>query len=408
MAITITGVPDAKITAGFSQFLRATQLQPGTADYPSGGYVLPGSLASSTSATGRLEGEYQYGGWIINSNAAGAQYGVDFIGSGFNATNPQPSTSLTMIVTLPSSLAAPGIPLGPVGSVSASASTTVGVTSNVITVTQPNNLVAGQFVLYTSTGAGAAFSGTILEVASASATQWTANYNTPNITAATADVTITYQLIGAGTGNLVYAGTGAAITNSLATSALITMTCANSFVPGQFVICQGLTNGATANGVIVQVLTASATQFTANWTGTSFTTAADAGFAYPLYTAGNAPVVSGPSSSITNSVATASSAGTAGVISLSAVNNYVPGNIGVVQGLTNGAAVNGDVGVVIATSLTNALFKFNHKTALISTGSDAGTFSLLVTGTPTAAPQVSPGTDLSACYWFAEFLSGGE
>jgi len=37
-----------------------------------------------------------------------------------------------------------------------------------------------------------------------------------------------------------------------------------------------------------------------------------------------------------------------------------------------------------------------------------GYASVLVTGTPTSAPQVSPGTDLSACTWFAEILTSGE
>jgi|SRR5579863_1819733 len=404
--LTLTGIPECGIRGGPSQDLAGFQLQPGTADYPAGGYVIPGAFASSTTVSGRLGGEFIFGGWIMNQNAAASAYDVAFISSGGFGTTPIPQQTITMIVMLAGGSASAGTPIG-LSAASVGVSTTIGVTSNVITVAQPNTLSAGQFVYFQSTGAGAAIAGTILQVASATPTQWTANYPTPNITAATADITITYQLVQAAAGNLVTTGAVANITNSLATSSLITMTCANSFVPGDFVIIQGLTNGANANGVIVQIATASATQFTANWTGTSFTSAADVGTASLLVTAGGAPITTGASTSITNSVATASSAGTAGVVSLSAVNSYVPGNIVVIQGLTNGAAVNGDLGVVLATSLTNALFKFNHKTAAITTGADAGTASILVTGTPTSAPQVSPGTDLSACTWWAQFLKNG-
>lgn len=296
--------------------------------------------------------------------------------------------------------------LGPLSAVSSA----IGVTTNVITVTIANTLVAGQFVLLQSFTAGGAINGTIVQVATASATQFTANYPTPNITAATADVTGTYQLVQAGSGNLVQAGAVAPITNSLSTSSLITMTCANTFVPGNFVICQGLTNGATANGVIVQVATSSATQFTAHWTGTSFTTAADVGTATLLVTDGGAPVTLGTVAAITNSVATASSAGTAGVVTLTALNGFTPGNITVVQGLTNGAAVNGDLLVVNQASLVNTSFVANHKTAAITTGADSGTAVLLVTGTSTGAPSVgdselAAGTDLSA-YTFNLLLLG--
>jgi len=88
-------------------------------------------------------------------------------------------------------------------------------------------------VLLKSFTAGGALNGTIVQIATASATQFTANYPTTNITAATADVTGTAQLIQTGSGNLLTTGTVANITNSLSTSSLLTMTCANSFVPGQ-------------------------------------------------------------------------------------------------------------------------------------------------------------------------------
>jgi hypothetical protein len=200
----------------------------------------------------------------------------------------------------------------------------------------------------------------------------------------------------------------AAITNSLSTSSLLTMTCANTFVPGQFVIINGLTNGATANGVIAQILTASSTQFTANWTGTSFTTAADTGTASLLVTAGGAPVTTSTAFSITNSLATASSAGTAGLVTLTANNSLSPGALVVIQGLTNGAGVNGDVLTVLnSASLTAKIFTANYKNAGFTTAADTGVASQLVTGIPTSAPQVSPGTDLSACTWFLSIVQSG-
>lgn len=409
MALTITGIPDCKAPIGPSQFAKGVQLQPGTADYPSGGYVIPNSLGVGANANvaGFFEGEFAYGAWIMASNAAAAPYEIDFLpASGSFGATPAPSTSLTMIVSLANTAA--GTPLG-LGPKSAGVSTTVGVVSNLITVTQPNSLLAGQFVYYQSTGAGAAFAGAILQVASATATQWTAVFPTANITAATADITITYQLVQAGTGNLLTTGTSAAITNSLATSSLLTMTCTNAFTPGQFVIIGGLTNGATSNGVIVQVLTSSATQFTATWTGTSFSTGADIGTAKLLVTAGSAPITTTLAAAISNSLATASSAGTAGLVTLTALQNFVPGNMVLVRGLTNGAAVNGDLLTVLSSaSLTDKIFTANYPNAGFTTGADSGSAALIVTGIPTASPQVSPGTDLSACSWFAEFLTGGE
>ncbi len=354
--------------------VRFVDMTTAPSDYVTGGYpVTPGQGISLKSV---------YWTWPIG-------------GQGGLAPVWNPATSNIQIFG--STAAGTPLGLGP----KSTTSTAIGVTSNVITVTMANTLAAGQFILLSGFTAGGAINGTIVEVASATAASFTANYPTPNITAATADVTGTYQLIQAGTGNLLTTGTAAAITNSLATSSLITMTCANTFKPGEFVIIQGLTNGANANGVIVQVATASGTQFTANWTGTSFTTAADTGTATLLVTSGGAPVTLGTAAAISNSVATASSAGVAGVITLTALNSLVPGNIVVVQGLTNGAAVNGDLLVVNQASLTNASFVGNHKTAAITTGADVGTAVTLVTGTPAGSPsvgngEVAAGTDLSS------------
>lgn len=390
MAYSLTKNSDGDLSLGNIRGELVT-LAPAASDYATGGYLIQGGTNGDIGLTK-----------VLAAIPIGGQQGIAPV---FN-----PSTSKVQMF---GTAAAAGILLA-LGPVSTGVSTTVGVTSGLITVAQPNSLVKGQFVLYTSTGAGAAFSGQILEVASATASQWTANFPTPNITAATADVTITYQLIQVQNqpANLLQEGTSYAITNSLATSSLLTMTITNppaggghTLVPGDFVIIGGasgnLTNGANSNGVIVRVLTASATQFTATWTGTSFTSAADTGTARLLVTNGAAPIMAEYNTVVTNSVATASSAGTAGVLTLTAANSFVPGNIFQVAGLTNGAAVNGDVLVVISTSLTNAALKANGKMAAITTGADAGAISLLETGSPTATPgstelELPAGTDLSS------------
>ena len=395
MPYTVTKNPDGDVSLGSLNGEFVT-LQPAVSDYPLGGYELIGGETAATNGTPNL---INVDLWrIANVLPVGGQGGLSPV---FN-----PTTQKVQFFGEGPNIA---VPLG-LSAVSAAKSTAIGVTSNVINVTIANSLLAGQFVYLQSFTAGGALNGIIVQVATASATQFTANYPTPNITAATADTTGTYQIVQAGPGNILTTGTVANITNSLATSSLLTMTCANTFTPGQFVIIQGLTNGATSNGVIAQIATASATQFTANWTGTSFTTAADIGTASLLVTAGNAPVTLSAPMSVTNSLATASSAGTAGLITLTAVNALIPGNIVVVQGLTNGAAVNGDILAVLnSASLTSKIFTANGKTAAITTGADTGTAALLVTGSPTglasAAGEVQPGTDLSS-YAFQLLLLG--
>ena len=416
MSLTITPIADCKAVLGMSQYLRGYQLQPGSADYPSGGYVIPGSLATGTSVTGSFEGEFAYGAWETASNAAGSLYGLSFIpASGSFGTIPGPSTTLIMLVTLGPVQAAAGIPLG-LSAVSA-ASTKIGVTTGgLITVTVANTLSPGNFVYLQSFTAGGALNGEIVQVATASTTQFTAYQGTQaNIAAATADITGTFQLVQAATGNLLTTGASATITNLVATAAnagtspsTVTVTCANTFSAGQFVVIQGVTTATTLNGQILQIATASASQFTAKWRGTTIATAADTGTAKLLVTAGGAPVTLGATATATNSAATASSAGTAGVATITATNAFVPGNIVSIQSMVLGSVLDGGIFGVISTGLTGSAFEFNGKMASITSGADTGTATLLVTGTPTSAPTVAPGTDLSACSWFVEILISGE
>lgn len=372
--------------------VRNVTLAPAASDYPTGGYALtPGSGIS-------LNKIY----WAIPE---GGQGGIDPV---WNPTTGK----LQMFAT---SVGA-NTPLG-LGPVSAAKSTAIGVASNVTTVTIANSLKAGQFVYLQSFTAGGALNGTIAQVQTASATQFTAN--TPgavNITAATADVTGTYQLVQAGTGNLLTTGTAATITNVAATAAspsVMTITCANTFVPGQFVVLQGVTTATALNGAIVQVTTASASQFTANWyyQGSAITSAADTGTASLLVTAGNSPIALGQVFTSSNTLTVASAPGVSGVITITAKNDLVAGNIVVYQNLTAGASLNGDIVVVNAGNLSQTLIVGNHLTLLINTASDTtGTAAQLVTGVSTSVPavasvEVEAGTDLSA-YNFNLLLLG--
>ena len=405
MALTLTRIPDCEQNAGPSQVEIGFQLQPGTADYPSGGYVIPGALSTGTGVTGNFGAQYTYGAQIMAENAAAAGFVTEFVlpAASFGAT-PAPSPTITLQVGFDVNAAQPLI-LGPLSATS----TLSAVVANVGTVTVANSLKAGQFVYLQSFTQLGALNGTIVRVASATPTAFTFNLGTAAAVTSGADTTGTFQLVEVQTGNLVQLGSTATITNSLATAGLLTMTTTLNPPVGSFVYIDNLTNGAKANGVIAQVLTSSTTQFTANWNGTgnTFTTAADTGNVWQLVTAGNALITTGATVTISNSLATASSAGTAGVITLTAANLLQPGNIVVTQGLTNGAKSNGTISAVIATGLTNALFKMNGQNGGYTTAADAGVSALLVTGPPASFAQVSAGTDLSACTWFAGFLNVG-
>jgi hypothetical protein len=390
---TITKNNDGDVSLGNLRGELIT-LQPAVADYVTGGYLLQG-----------------IGGNPLTAGDVGLTKVLGMISlSGQQGLSPSWNAA-TQKVQIFQTGADAGVPLG-LGPVSTGVSTTVGIVganNGVLTVNQPNTLKAGQVILYKSTGAGAAISGQILVVASATAAAWTANVGMAvAIAAATADVTITYQVVQAGTGNAVSLGTAVNITTSLASASLLTLTGAAgspaAIAVGSFIYVQGSVNATNANGQIVQVLTNSGTAITANWTGS---TAGGTGGAettltiQPLVTSGGAQVTMGPAAQVFNSLTTASSAGVAGVATLSAYNSLTPNSIVVAQGLVNGSPVNGDLLVVNAASLTAKIFVANHQMTAISTAADTGVVSQLVTGTvPTglsiSGSEVSTGTDLSS------------
>jgi len=392
---TITKNADGDVSLGN---LRAeiVTLQPAVADYVPGGYLLQG-IAGTTVGTGDV-GMAK----VLGVIPLGGQGGF------FPVWNP-----VTSKVQILAGETNPGIALG-LGPVSAAKSTTIGVTGSpvsLVTVTIANTLKVGNFVYLSGFTAGGALNGSIVQVLTASATQFTAYApGAAHITAATADTTGVYQMVQAGGGNALQAstvaGSFATITNSAATSSspsVMTITCANTFVPGQFIVLQGLTTNTALNGVIAQIVSASGTQFTANWyyTGSVLTSAADTGTASLLVTTGNAPITVALPLVISNSASTASSAGTAGTVTITAKNSLVQGNIVVLQQTTQLAIQNGGVFVTNAGNLTNATFVANHLATTIVSGADAtGTAALVVTGlSPLGAVsngEVEGGTDLSA------------
>lgn len=72
---------------------------------------------------------------------------------------------------------------------------------------------------------------------------------------------------------------GATITNIALTSNVLTVTCANTFVPGQNVQLSGLTTNTFLNRVNLVVITSSASQFTAAYTHGNVLSGSDTGLA---------------------------------------------------------------------------------------------------------------------------------
>lgn len=267
-------------------------------------------------------------------------------------------------------------------------------TTNVATVTAANSFVAGQFVVLQgfSNAGFADLNGLIVQVITASATQFTFNHTHANVTTG-ADSGTAAPLTSV-VGPLT-SGTAVASTNVVIATNVGTVTIANAYRPGQFVVLQGFTTTGflDLNGYIVQVITASATQFTFNFSHADVGTHADTGTVAPVITPGGAPIIGGATAEITNSVLTSN------VASLSAVQAFTTNNVVVIQGLTNGATLNGALLSVISTGLTNALFEANYKLSNITTGADSGVAIPLIVGGSGNGPEIAPGTNLTGYSW---------
>lgn len=184
-------------------------------------------------------------------------------------------------------------------------------------------------------------------------------------------------------------GSGAAFVTALAASTgTITATAANNFQVGQLVTFVGCTTtlGLLLNGVTVQVVTASATQFTflsaSTGTGTS-----EVGLAVNANS--NVFPLQGANAAIAATVTALSASG--GVVTVTAANNYLPGAQVVVTSATSGigASISGKTLTVL--SSTSTAFKVTSS----ATGA---------TGTGTAS-AVNPPQPFSVKFW-SELGSG--
>ena len=228
--------------------------------------------------------------------------------------------------------------------------------------------------------------------------------------------TLKYQVVQASASNpLLALPLAAPITGVLATANLLTITQANSLQVGQFVYLNGpfKTASVFALGAVVQVASATATGWTANWQGTIIAqTSTEVAVASLLVTSGNVPITAypygaGPVANITNSLAVASVATAAGLLTLTAAQVYQPGMLIVVQGIGINTQLNGTIGTVITTGLTQAIIKANAWTVIANTSAEtAGYAAVLVAGSSAVGEaEVPAGTDLSA-YTF-ELLAVG-
>jgi hypothetical protein len=297
------------------------------------------------------------------------------------------------------------ITLGPLSVAgTTSAMTANGVFTGVVT----NTLKAGQFVVISSGGSGVSIflNGQILQVVTASATQFTANFgmagtNGNSLNYVSAADTFKFQVVQTQAGSPVALGTGtgqvATCTGFLATAQLLTVTAANTFQAGQFVVIQGAVAGEIVQGAIVQIKSATSSAFTAFWQGAVLNqTSGETATATLLVTSGNAPVALTQFTPVTNSVATAANATTTGVITLTSTQAFFPGQLVVPQGLASGTILDGTIATVIATNLAPTVFTTNAFTAAFSTHSEAtGGVAALVAGVPASGNFVASGTNLA-------------
>jgi hypothetical protein len=296
--------------------------------------------------------------------------------------------------------------LGPLSAGATNSTFTANGVATVLTSTPPP---AGSFILLSNgaSGKGIFLNGAIVYVTSVVAgTSYSFNFAAAkSLNYASAADTLKWQQVWVNSSNPLQLGnTSIAVTAVAVASNVLTITCANTgtaIQPGNFILVQGLAAGEVPQGCIVQVLTANTTTLTANLIAPNLSaTSGETATATVLVTNGNAPVQALTSYSISGSTvaATAASSSAAGAITVLPVNqNLVAGNVVVIQGLTHGAALNGLITPVIATGLTATNVETNGYIATsVTTGTaDAGSLSLLATGTPAAGSQVSTGTNLS-------------
>lgn len=303
-----------------------------------------------------------------------------------------------------------GVPLS-LGTLSGAATQSVYTTNGVMTVSTTTPPPLNSFVLLTNGAAnfGIFMNGVVVQVTAVVAgTSYSFNFGAAKALhySVGTDTLKWQQVFGGSTGNPVALGTATgqsvAVSSVAVASNVLTAVCVGLIPIGSFVALQGLAAGEVPQGAIVQVLTSTATGFTANIIAPNLSaTSNETGTATVLVTNGNAPIQATQSVypiSGTTVAATAASASAAGAITvLPVLQNLSAGNLVVVQGLGHGAALNGLLTAVLAASLsTSNVTTAGYIATAVTTGTgDAGVLGLLITGVPQNGNQVSAGTNLS-------------
>lgn len=327
-------------------------------------------------------------------------YGVISAPAGFSANLVKGATLSTWgLQVFETGAAEPdGIPLS-LGTLSAAATNSTYTAAGLCTVLTATPPPLGAFIVLSNgaSGKGIFFGGVMVQVtAVVPGVSYSFNFGQGLALAyASAADTLKYQVVQASVSNpLQTVPTAAPITGVLATAALLTITQANTYVTGQFVYLGGVFKTASlyASGAIVQVASATGTGWTANWQGTIIAqTSTEVATSALITTTGDAPIAAypyaaGPTALISNSLAVASGAAADGLLTLTAAQAYQPGMLVVVQGVGANTQLNGTIGTVITTGLTQAIIKANAWTVIANTSAEtAGYASVLVTGSQSSA-----------------------
>ena len=312
----------------------------------------------------------------------------------------------------------PGVALT-LGTLSAAATSSWMTSNGVVTVNTTTPPPLNSFVLLTNgaSSAGIFLDGAVVEVTAVVAgTSYSFNFAAAkSLTygssgSPTTDTLKWQQIFGGFSGNPVAMGTGTGqsitCTRFTVASNVLTVVATNTgvtVVPGMFVVIQGAAAGEVVQGAIVQVLTSSATGFTANIIAPNLSqTTGETATATVLVTNGNAPIIATqaiyPISGSTVAATAATSSAAGAITVLPVTQNLSAGNLVVVQGLGHGAALNGLITAALAASLSTSNVTTNgYIASAVTTGTgDAGILGLLMTGTQLYGNQVSSGTNLSA------------
>lgn len=171
-------------------------------------------------------------------------------------------------------------------------------TANLLTITQANSLVVGQFVYLNGPFKTASVYalGAIVQVASATSTGWTANWQGTIIAQTSAETAVASLLVTNGNTPVetypYVSGPTAAITNVVEVASdgthagLFTLTAQQNYLAGQIIAVQGVVTATAMNGSIATVIASGLTSATikANGWGAAVSTAADTGQASLLVT----------------------------------------------------------------------------------------------------------------------------